>query len=155
MGSGIIRLDYAGLAGIALSAWPWYVACSLVSAMKVMALLLSQILALLLINQAGYAVVSALHLPVPGNLLGMLFLLILLVTGVVPLRWIEASASLLIRHLAFFFIPIAVGLMAFGELFLDNGLAILLTLVVSAAVGIWVSGLSAQRLGARGRRTKA
>ena len=122
--------------------------------MKFMAVLLAQLLALLLINQAGYAVVSVHHLPVPGNLLGMLFLLILLVTGVVPLRWIEASASLLIRHLAFFFIPIAVGLMAFGELFLDNGLAILLTLVVSAAIGIWVSGLSAQRLGAWGRRKK-
>jgi len=123
--------------------------------MKFMAVLLAQILALLLINQAGYAVVSVLHLPVPGNLLGMLFLLILLVTGALPLRWIETSASLLIRHLAFFFIPIAVGLMAFGELFLDNGVAILLTLVVSAAVGIWVSGLSAQRLGAWARRTKS
>lgn len=117
-----------------------------------MARLLLQITALLLINQAGYAAAAAFHLPVPGNLLGMLFLLALLATGVLPLRWIEASAALLIRHLAFFFIPIAVGLVAFVELFFANGAAILLTLVLSAALGIWVSGLSAQVLGAWRRR---
>ena len=100
-------------------------ACCVMTAMKSLAVLLLQVVALLVINEAGYAVVSVLHLPVPGNLLGMLFLLALLVTGVLPLRWIDASASLLIRHLAFFFIPIAVGLMAFAELFLDNGPAIL------------------------------
>lgn len=129
-------------------------ACCVMTAMKSLAVLLLQVVALLVINEAGYAVVSVLHLPVPGNLLGMLFLLALLVTGVLPLRWIDASASLLIRHLAFFFIPIAVGLMAFAELFLDNGPAILLTLVVSAAVGMWSSGISAQRLGAWGRGKK-
>lgn len=121
-------------------------------AVRSLAILLVQGSALLFINQAGYAVASTFQLPIPGNLLGMLFLLALLVTGVLPLRWIEASASLLMRHLAFFFIPITVGLVAFAELFLDNGPAILLTLVLSAAVGIWLSGLSAQILGGRGRR---
>ena len=111
--------------------------------------LLAQIAALFVINKLGYLVAGALHLPLPGNLLGMLFLLLLLGTGVVPLRWIEASASLLIRHLAFFFVPITVGLMSFGELVQDNGPAILLTLVLSAAVGILVAGRSSQRLGMR------
>jgi holin-like protein len=111
--------------------------------------LLAQIAALFAINKLGYLVAGALHLPLPGNLLGMLFLLLLLGTGVVPLRWIEASASLLIRHLAFFFVPITVGLMSFGELVQDNGPAILLTLVLSAAVGILVAGRSSQRLGMR------
>lgn len=121
--------------------------------MKTPALIAAQIAALLLINQAGYAAASALHLSVPGNLLGMLFLLALLVSGAVPLRWFEASALFLIRHLAFFFIPITVGLMGFADLFVANGAAILLTLVLSAALGIWVAGLIAQALGARRRRT--
>ena len=121
--------------------------------MKTAALVAAQIAGLLLLNQAGYAAVSVLHLPVPGNLVGMLFLLALLVSGAVPLRWFEASASFLIRHLAFFFIPITVGLMGFADLFVANGAAILLTLVLSAALGIYLAGLVAQVLSARRRRT--
>jgi holin-like protein len=108
-----------------------------------------QIATLLLINSLGYAVAAALHLPLPGNLLGMLFLLALLATGLVPLRWVESSASVLIRHLGFFFIPITVGLMGFGELFVDNGVAIVITLLVSAVVGIGAVGFSSQRLASR------
>lgn len=108
-----------------------------------------QIAALLLINSLGYAVTAALHLPLPGNLLGMLFLLALLATGLVPLQWVESSASVLIRHLGFFFIPITVGLMGFGELFVDNGVAIVITLLVSAVVGIGAVGFSSQGLTSR------
>src|SRR5215470_19210088 len=56
-------------------------------------------------------VVTRLHLRVPGNIVGMLLLLALLSTGVVEERWVAAAAGLLTKHLAFFFIPIAVGLM--------------------------------------------
>jgi holin-like protein len=120
--------------------------------MKATITVTAQIAALLLINQAGCAAARRFDMPVPGNLLGMLFLLALLVSGVVQLRWIEASAQLLMRHLAFFFIPITVGLMGFTELFIANGPAMLLTLVLSAAVGICVAGLSAQRLASHGPR---
>ena len=119
--------------------------------MKTACTLLAQLLGLLVLNYAGYAMASALHLPLPGNLVGMLLLLALLVTGALPLRWVEGSAALLTRHLAFFFIPITVGLMSFADLFLETGPAILVTLVLSAAAGICVVGLSAQTLGRRRR----
>lgn len=122
------------------------------AAVKTACALLAQLVGLLVLNQAGYAVASALHLPLPGNLVGMLLLLALLVTGALPLRWIEGSAALLTRHLAFFFIPITVGLIGFADLFLETGPAILMTLVLSAAAGICVVGLSAQMLGGRRRR---
>jgi len=121
-------------------------------AVKTACALLAQLVGLLVLNHAGYAVASALHLPLPGNLVGMLLLLALLVTGALPLRWIEGSAALLTRHLAFFFIPITVGLIGFADLFLETGPAILMTLVLSAAAGICVVGLSAQMLGGRRRR---
>lgn len=108
-----------------------------------------QLVALLAINHLGYVVASALHLPLPGNLLGMLLLLGLLATGLVRLSWVEASASLLVRHLGFFFVPITVGLMGLGDLFVANGLAVLITLIVSAIVGICVAGFSSQRLSSR------
>jgi holin-like protein len=114
--------------------------------MKTVLVLALQILALFALNQAGYAVTAALHLPLPGNLVGMLLLLALLASGAVPLRWFDSGASLLVRHLAFFFIPISVGLMGFADLVVHHGPAIVVTLVISAGLGIWVAGLSSQLL---------
>jgi holin-like protein len=114
--------------------------------LKKWALITIQIAALLLLSEVGYAFVGTLQLPVPGNLVGMLMLFALLTAGVIRLEWIEAGASLLVRHLAFFFIPIAVGLMAFEDLFVRNGVAIIVTLTVSAGIGIWVAGLTSQVL---------
>jgi holin-like protein len=113
---------------------------------KKLALITIQIAVFVLISKAGYAFVDALQLPLPGNLAGMLMLFALLTSGVIRLEWVEAGASLLVRHLAFFFIPTAVGLMAFGDLFVSHGVAIAVTLIVSAAIGICVAGLTSQVL---------
>jgi holin-like protein len=132
----------------------WYPDCVAPSTidMKTILVIAGQIVALVLLNSLGHTLATALALPLPGNLLGMLLLLALLATGLVRLAWIEASAALLIRHLAFFFVPITVGLMGFTELFLVNGPAIVVTLLVSAGLGIGVAGLSSQRLARRNRR---
>jgi holin-like protein len=111
---------------------------------KKLALITLEIAALLLISEASQAVVRA--LPLPGNLVGLLLLCVGLTAGVVRLPWIEAGASLLVRHLALFFIPIAVGLMAFGDLFVRHGVAIGVTLLVSTAIGIYVAGFMSQVL---------
>jgi holin-like protein len=107
-------------------------------------IIISQLALLALINRAGYMLAHRLSLRLPGNLVGMLILLALLAARLVRLEWIEEGASILIRHLAFFFIPIAVGLIAFKEVFLQNGLAILGTLFVSATAGILLCGFIAQ-----------
>jgi holin-like protein len=110
-----------------------------------------QVVVLLAISQAGHAVATYLGLPLPGNLLGMLLLLGLLLSGAIRVRWLETSASLLLRHLAFFFVPITVGLMGFAALLATDGPAILVTLVVSACIGLCVAGLTSQVLVARRR----
>lgn len=92
------------------------------------------------LNWCGQRLSAGLHLPLPGNLVGMLLLLALLVTRVVRLEWVATTAGIFNRHLAFFFVPIAVGLMAFGPLFLRHRPAILVAIVVSTAVGIVVTG---------------
>jgi holin-like protein len=107
-------------------------------------IIISQLALLALINRAGYLLAHRLSLRLPGNLVGMLILLALLSARLVRLEWIEEGASILIRHLAFFFIPIAVGLIAFKEVFLENGFAILGTLIVSATAGILLCGFIAQ-----------
>jgi holin-like protein len=110
-----------------------------------------QIIVLIALNQVGYLLAEHLHLPLPGNLVGMLLLLALLASGVVRLSWIESGASILLRHLAFFFVPIAVGLMAFTDLLQRDGLSWLVTLVLAAGVGIWAAGSVTQALALRAR----
>jgi len=118
----------------------------------------AQLALLIGINKAGYLVAAALHLPLPGNLVGMLFLFALLRSGLIPKAWIEETSSFLTRHLAFFFIPITVGLMGYSRLLVESGVAVIGTLLISAAIGICASGLLAQALvhpreGARSRGT--
>src|SRR6516162_1753489 len=96
-------------------------------------------------------VVTRLHLRVPGNIVGMLLLLALLSTGVVQERWVAAAAGVLAKHLAFFFIPIAVGLMDCGGLLWPVGHRLLLAIVVSSVAGMAVSGGLIQLFGPRGR----
>ena len=107
-------------------------------------IIVSQLAFLALINRAGYMLAHVLSLRLPGNLVGMLILFALLSGRLVRLEWIEEGASILTRHLAFFFIPIAVGLIAFREVFLQHGLPILGTLIVSATAGILLCGFIAQ-----------
>lgn len=92
-----------------------------------------QILGLWILNLAGVWIIKKTALPIPGNLIGMVLLYALLASGVVRLSWFEPAGSFLIRHLAFFFVPITVGLMNTGPLFERNGLGIIVTLVASAA----------------------
>ena len=107
-------------------------------------IVISQLAFLALLNRAGYMLAHVLSLRLPGNLVGMLILLALLSGRLIRLEWIQEGASILTGHLAFFFIPIAVGLIAFKEVFLQNGLAILGTLIVSATAGILLCGFIAQ-----------
>ena len=71
---------------------------------------------------------------------------------------LDVVSPLVSRHLSFFFVPLAVGLMAWGDLLARSGLVLGVALVASAALGIGVAGLSAQtvrRLSTQRRSTAA
>lgn len=112
-----------------------------------------QICVLAAISQLGYLCAEHWSLPLPGNLVGMLLLLAMLRSGLVRLEWIEAGASVLLAHLAFYFVPIAVGLMGFSDLLQRHGLALLATLLIAAAMGIVCAGFVTQVLGRRSMST--
>jgi len=115
----------------------------------------AQIVMLWVIFAFSNAVVSRLGLRIPGNIVGLALLFVLLSVGIVKERWVSGAASLLTRHLAFFFIPITVGLMGLTDIFVANGAAIAITLVVSAVLGICVAGFTSQALAARKRTRTA
>lgn len=113
---------------------------------KALALLGLELAALWGLNQLGYLIVARLHIPLPGNVAAMLLLFGLLCTGAVPARLFERSSALLSRHLAFFFVPIAVGLMDLSGTVLAEGWILILVLVAAASVGLCATGWVAQSL---------
>lgn len=74
------------------------------------------------------------------------FIIDFLLTGIIQLKWVDIGASLLNRHLSFFFIPISVGLMTLGSIFMSSGIRLLFILVLSAIIGIIGTGLTSQLL---------
>ena len=116
------------------------------AAFKVIALISLQLIGLWALNRIGFWVAASTGLPVPGNLIGMVGLYALLALGIVKLSWVEAAGSILIRHLAFFFVPITVGLMDMGALFAAHAVGIAVTLTVSAAIGVLLAGWVSQLL---------
>jgi holin-like protein len=94
----------------------------------------------------GNRIAAATGLPVPGNVVGVLLLFGLLLAGIVKLEQVQDAADFLLRHLVFFFIPVAVGLMNWGETFYRYGLVLAVAIVVGSLLPFWTVGLVSQRL---------
>ncbi|RRN71660.1 CidA/LrgA family protein [Peribacillus simplex] len=109
-----------------------------------------QLIMLLIICKLGYYLASLLHLPIPGNVIGMILLFSLLQMKVIKVEWIDLTSGFLVKHLAFFFIPISISLMTMGWLFIEFGLPLALTLGVSLIFGFIVSAWTVQKLSNRG-----
>ncbi len=105
---------------------------------------------LLLFQFVGEVIVSWGNLPVPGNVLGMVLLLLALLTGFVEAEWIEEAAELLLRHLALFFVPAGVGVMVYFDLITAQWLPICISMLVSTFVVMAVTGWVEQKLEKKG-----
>ena len=85
-------------------------------------------------------------IPLPGNVLGVIVLLFLLLTGIIKESHISLAAEFLLRHLVFFFVPIAVGLMQWGSVFYDYGWVLAAAIVGSTALPLVIVGFLARAL---------
>ena len=97
---------------------------------------------LLIFQCLGEGLVFALGLPVPGPVIGMLFLFVALQLHPPLLEKIEAAGTELLRHLSLLFVPAGVGIVATASSLSGHWLALVaaligstvLTLVVTAAL---------------------
>ena len=108
--------------------------------------IIGQIFVLWVIYYVSTWVVKSFHLPLPGSVLGMIILFTLLSTGALKEQWLSAATNPLLKHLSFFFIPIAVELMQWGDLFMQKGFLLFLPLVVSTLVALLTTGEIVQKL---------
>ncbi|MEO2151983.1 MAG: CidA/LrgA family protein [Thermococcus sp.] len=87
----------------------------------------------------GEMVSSALHLPVPGSVLGMLFLLSALLSGAVKLEWVENEAELFVKNMSVLFIPPGVGIVTYLGLIKAQLVPISVALVISFVITLFVT----------------
>lgn len=107
---------------------------------------IGQLLILWAIYQGSTWLVTAAALPVPGNVVGVIILFLLLVSGVIKVQHVELATDFLLKHLVFFFVPIAVGLMEWGGVFYDYGPTLLAAIVISAVLPLLAVGAVSQLL---------
>lgn len=94
----------------------------------------------------GEVIQRAFNLPLPGSILGMIILFLCLYTGLIKLDTIREVSGFLIDHLAFFFIPAAVGLLNYADVIRLNIAAFLVISLVSTILVIVTTGHTIQIL---------
>lgn len=94
----------------------------------------------------GDAAASALRLPLPGSVAGMLLLAAALRLRWIPPRAVEPAAELLIRSMALLFVPAGVGVMAYAGLLRREWLPIAAGSAASTVAVLLVVGWMQQRL---------
>ncbi|WP_422485345.1 CidA/LrgA family protein [Gudongella sp. DL1XJH-153] len=105
---------------------------------------LKQLGLILLILWTGQTLQSMFGLSLPGNVLGMMILLFLLMTGILPLKLVEKAADVLLAHLTFLFLPTIVGVLTVAHLLGENLVLLLLILGVGIVVVMVTTGLTVQ-----------
>jgi len=82
-----------------------------------------------------------LGIPIPGGVLGLLAFYVAMSAGLVKLKWVERTATLLLRHMVLLFVPLTVGLMDLGTVLSRQAVAITASLLVSFLAVLLTTGL--------------
>jgi len=82
----------------------------------------------------------------------MVLLFGLLSCNLIKVQHVEIASGLLLKHLVFFFIPFAVGLMKWKAVFYDNGIVLAMAIIISGTLTFLTVGFLTQWL--QGRKIK-
>lgn len=104
---------------------------------------------LLVFQLIGEVVARGLDLPVPGPVLGMLFLFLSLILRGGPSQALQGTSQNLLQHLSLLFVPAGTGIMVHLHRVADEWLPLLLSLIISTIAALVATAL-AMRL-TRGR----
>ena len=103
--------------------------------------MLSALTQLLVFQLAGEVVARGLNLPVPGPVLGMLFLFLALALRGGPGHELRETSQNLLQHLSLLFVPAGAGIMVHLNRVADEWLPLLLSLLLSTAATLVVTAL--------------
>ena len=98
----------------------------------------------LLLQLVGEALSFAFGLPIPGPVLGMIFLLIGFLIKDALIERVRLTASVLLAHLALLFVPAGVGILRHVDRISQEWLAIGAILIIGTAITMVVTALAVQ-----------
>lgn len=101
---------------------------------------------ILFILWIGNLLQGVFDLALPGNVIGMMILLVLLSSKILKLKSVENISSVLLDHLSFLFIPTAVGIITVLYLLEGNIAKLLFIVFISFFVVMIVTGLTIESL---------
>lgn len=104
------------------------------------------------IYEIGVFIQSALGLFIPGSVIGLILLFLVLMTGIIPVTWIESGSKMMNKHLVLFFIPATVGIMNYYKLFAGKGILLIVIVLFSTACVMGAAGLVSQTLAKKGAK---
>ena len=116
--------------------------------MKMIKLLIQTAL-LFIFYYLGTWLQQTLELVIPGSVIGMILLFLLLVTRVIPAKWVDDGSLFLTGILPLLFVPVCVGIMNYANLFSSEGAVIVAVIFTSTLVTLAITGAVSQ-LAARG-----
>lgn len=96
------------------------------------------------ITLIGEILAGLLPLPIPGSIYGLILLFLLLLTGVLKLKYVEGAGNFFLAILPFLFISNCVSLMDSMELLGNHAIVIVVLTIVSTLVVMVVTGGVAQ-----------
>lgn len=109
---------------------------------------------ILAITFAGEVLKGLLPLPIPVSIYGLLLMLVLLVTGILPLEAVQDAGKFLIEIMPVLFVPAAVGLLDSWPSLQAVLMPIAVITVVTTIFVMAVSGLVTQAVIRRERKSK-
>lgn len=108
--------------------------------------MLQALLTLLLCQFLGEIAANALALPLPGPVIGLVLLLVLLIARGGPDEPMRAASQRLLQYLSLLFVPAGVGVVTQLDVLGRNWLPVALSILVSTALGLVVTGWVMARL---------
>lgn len=105
-----------------------------------------QIGVLFVFSTIGLWIQQQFNLQIPGSVIGLVLLFTLLITNIIPAKWIHDGASFMTRHLILFFIPATVGLMDYFHLFTGRGFLLVVVTLLSTFIVFLTSGYVSEKV---------
>ncbi len=90
--------------------------------------------------------VTLLHIPLPANIVGMLMMLLLIVSRVLPLKWVKAGSRWLLAEMLLFFVPAVVAVVNYPQLLMVEGWKIFLVIGISTMLTLGATALVVDRV---------
>lgn len=82
---------------------------------------------------AGY-VTDYFSLPLPANIVGMLILFIVILTGILPVKFVKRGSIFLLSEMLLFFVPAVVAIVNYFDILENEGLRIIAVIALSTII---------------------